>query len=71
VLSFGLEYLQCGPGRAGDHAIRGIAGAVVLLQDITESRKIEEALEERVTRLVALGVQRERAVHRPRRRVRL
>jgi PAS domain S-box-containing protein len=41
----------------------GIAGAVVLLQDITESRKIEEALEERVTRLVALGVQRERAVH--------
>src|SRR5688500_1726519 len=42
----------------------GIAGAVVLLQDITESRKIEEALEERVTRLVALGVQLEdRAVH--------
>jgi hypothetical protein len=37
---------------------------VVLLQDITESRKIEEALEERVTKLVALGVQlEERAVH--------
>lgn len=41
-----------------------IVGAVVLLQDITESRKIEEALEERVTKLVALGVQlEERAVH--------
>ncbi|HWV90490.1 MAG TPA: response regulator, partial [Burkholderiales bacterium] len=32
-----------------------IVGAVVLLQDITESKKIEEALEERVTKLVALG----------------
>jgi CheY-like chemotaxis protein len=42
----------------------GIVGAVVLLQDITESKKIEEALEERVTKLVALGVQlEERAVH--------
>lgn len=41
-----------------------IVGAVVLLQDITESKKIEEALEERVTKLVALGVQlEERAVH--------
>jgi CheY-like chemotaxis protein len=41
-----------------------IVGAVVLLQDITESKKIEEALEDRVTKLVALGVQlEERAVH--------
>jgi CheY-like chemotaxis protein len=41
-----------------------IVGAVVLLQDVTESKKIEEALEERVTKLVALGVQlEERAVH--------
>ena len=46
-------------GLSGD-----IVGAVVLLQDITESKKIEEALEERVTKLVALGVQlEERAVH--------
>ena len=41
----------------------GIVGAVVLLQDITETRKIEEDLEERVTKLIALGVQlEERAV---------
>ena len=46
-------------GLSGD-----IVGAVVLLQDITESKKIEEALEERVTKLVALGVQlEERAIH--------
>lgn len=39
-------------------------GAVVLLQDITETRKIEEDLAERVTKLIALGVQlEERAVH--------
>jgi CheY-like chemotaxis protein len=42
----------------------GIVGAVVLLQDVTESKKIEEALEERVTKLIALGVQLEqRATH--------
>lgn len=42
----------------------GIVGAVVLVQDVTESKKIEEALEEQVTKLVALGVQlEERAVH--------
>ena len=42
----------------------GIVGAVVLLQDITETKKIEEDLEERVTKLIALGVQlEERAVH--------
>lgn len=42
----------------------GIVGAVVLVQDVTESKKIEEALEEQVTKLIALGVQlEERAVH--------
>jgi len=41
-----------------------IVGAVVMHTDTTESKKIEEALEERVTKLVALGVQlEERAVH--------
>jgi CheY-like chemotaxis protein len=43
---------------------RQIVGAVVLLQDITESKKIEQDLEQRVTKLIALGVQlEERAVH--------
>jgi CheY-like chemotaxis protein len=36
-----------------------IAGAVVLIQDVTEHRKIEEDLEQRVTRLVGLGVELE------------
>ena len=36
-----------------------LVGAVVLLQDHTESRKIEAALEDRVTRFVALGVELE------------
>lgn len=41
-----------------------IVGAVVLLQDVTETKKIEQDLEERVTQLIALGVQlEERAVH--------
>ena len=41
-----------------------IAGAVVLLQDVTESKKMEEALEEQVTKLIALGAQlEERALH--------
>jgi len=34
-------------------------GAVVLIRDLTESKKIEEDLEQRVTRLVALGVELE------------
>ena len=37
----------------------GIVGAVILIRDLTESRKIEEDLSERVTKLVALGVQLE------------
>jgi CheY-like chemotaxis protein len=36
-----------------------IAGAVVLVQDITETAKIGEDLQERVTRLVGLGVELE------------
>jgi PAS domain S-box-containing protein len=41
-----------------------IVGAVVLIQDVTESKKIEEALEEQVNKLIALGVQlEERAIH--------
>jgi PAS domain S-box-containing protein len=41
-----------------------VVGAVVLLQDITEKKKIEEDLEECVTKLIALGVQlEERAAH--------
>jgi CheY-like chemotaxis protein len=34
-----------------------IVGAVIVLQDITESKKIEEALEERITRLVSAGIE--------------
>jgi len=34
-------------------------GAVVLIRDVTESKKIEEDLEQRVTRLVGLGVELE------------
>jgi CheY-like chemotaxis protein len=34
-----------------------IVGAVIVIQDVTEPRKIEEDLQERVTRLVALGVE--------------
>jgi CheY-like chemotaxis protein len=36
-----------------------LVGAVVLLQDITEPRKIEQALEERIARLIGLGVELE------------
>ena len=40
------------------HGLDGrIVGAVVLIQDLTESRMIEADLEQRVTRLVALGVE--------------
>ena len=34
-------------------------GAVVLIRDLTESKKIEEDLAQRVTRLIALGVELE------------
>ncbi len=41
-----------------------IVGAVVVLQDITETKKIEADLEERITRIVATGVQLEETVSR-------
>jgi response regulator RpfG family c-di-GMP phosphodiesterase len=34
-----------------------VVGAVVIIKDITESKKIEEDLEQRITKLVALGVE--------------
>lgn len=43
---------------------RGIVGAVVLLQDVSETAKIEEALEERVARLVGTGVELEETLGR-------
>jgi CheY-like chemotaxis protein len=36
-----------------------IVGAVILMQDQTESRKIEEDLEQRVTKLISIGVELE------------
>ena len=41
-----------------------IVGAVILIQDLTETRKIEEDLEERVNRLIGLGVELEQSVSR-------
>lgn len=41
-----------------------IVGAVVLIQDMTETRKIEGDLEERVTKLVGLGVELEESAVR-------
>lgn len=38
---------------------RRIVGAVILIQDLTETRKIEEDLEKRVTNLISLGVELE------------
>jgi hypothetical protein len=45
---------------------RRLVGAVVLIQDITEPKKIEEALEERVTRLIAAGLELEESALRVR-----
>jgi CheY-like chemotaxis protein len=44
---------------------RKLVGAVVLIQDVTEPRRIEEALEERVTRLIAVGIELEESAVRP------
>jgi CheY-like chemotaxis protein len=41
-----------------------LVGAVVLIQDMTEPKKIEEALEDRVTRLISLGVELEESAVR-------
>ena len=43
---------------------REIVGAVLLIQDHTETKKIEEDLEHRVTRLIGLGVELEQSVRR-------
>jgi CheY-like chemotaxis protein len=40
-----------------------VVGAVVIIQDITESKKIEEDLESRITRLVAIGVELDESLH--------
>ena len=42
----------------------GIVGAVILIQDFTETRKIEEDLEERVNRLIGAGVELEQIARR-------
>ena len=42
-----------------------LVGAVVLIQDMTEPRRIEEALAERVTRLIGIGVELEESAVRP------
>ena len=42
-----------------------LVGAVVLLQDITESKQVEKALQERVARLVSIGVELEQHAVRP------
>jgi PAS domain-containing protein len=63
--------IKCFDGSAKDILIsasplRGLdnrlVGAVVLIQDVTEPKRIEEALEDRVTRLISLGVLEETAV---------
>jgi hypothetical protein len=41
-----------------------LVGAVVLVQDMTEPRRIGEALENRVTRLINLGVELEQSAVR-------
>ena len=39
-----------------------IVGAVIVIQDVSESKKIEAELEDRITRLVSLGVELEQSV---------
>ncbi|MGH7329709.1 MAG: PAS domain-containing protein, partial [Polyangiaceae bacterium] len=48
------------PLRALDGAI---VGAVMILQDLTERRKVEADFEERITHLVAIGVELESGSH--------
>jgi PAS domain S-box-containing protein len=40
-----------------------IVGAVVVLQDVTEPKRIEAELEDRITRLVSLGLEVEHRIH--------
>ena len=44
---------------------RKLMGAVVLIQDITEPKNIEQALQERVTRLIGAGIELEESATRP------
>jgi PAS domain-containing protein len=41
-----------------------IVGAVILIQDLTETKRIEEDLEKRVTNLISLGVELEQTATR-------
>lgn len=43
-----------------------IVGAVIVIQDLSESRQIELELEQRITRLVSLGVELQQSVAEPR-----
>lgn len=40
-----------------------IVGAVIVIQDITESKKIEVDLEQRIAKLISLGVELEQGIH--------
>jgi PAS domain S-box-containing protein len=42
-----------------------VVGAVIMIQDVTESRKIGAELEDRIARLVSLGVEVEQSIVRP------
>ncbi len=42
-----------------------IVGAVIVIQDVSEPKRIEAELEGRITRLVSLGVELEQSVRRP------
>ena len=41
-----------------------IMGAVVVLQDVSETKRIAAELEDRITRFVSLGVELEQSVHK-------
>lgn len=41
-----------------------IAGAVLVLQDVTEHRKIKKDFEDRITRLISTGIELEQTAHR-------
>ena len=41
---------------------RQIVGTVIVMQDVTEPKRIEAELENRITRLVSLGVELEQSI---------
>jgi fructose-1,6-bisphosphatase/sedoheptulose 1,7-bisphosphatase-like protein len=41
-----------------------IVGAVILIQDLSETQKIQEDLEDRVTKLVSVGIELEETTAR-------